>query len=205
MVFLDRDDAGRALGDRLRRLSLTDPVVLALPRGGVPVGYRVAWRSGLPWTSSSCASSVFRSSPSWPWAPSVRTRSGCWTTRSSQACGIGVEEIAAIEAHERQEVLSRARRYRAGRSRVPLGGRTAVVVDDGMATGSTARAACLVARAQGAAAVVMAVPVASSHAVIRLRDASDSWWRSSNRSRSSPSGSGTCDSTRRRMPRSSGC
>ena len=173
MVFLDRDDAGRMLGNRVRGLSLTDPVVLALPRGGVPVGYRVALalaapldvivvrKLGVPFQPELAMGAIGEDS--------VRVLDA----EVVEACGIGVEEISAIEARERLEVLSRARRYRAAAPRVPLEGRTAVVVDDGMATGSTARAACLVARAQGAAVVVMAVPVASTHAVRRLGDATD--------------------------------
>ena len=69
-------------------------------------------------------------------------------------------ELAAIAVREQAQVEARAARYRARRARLPLGGRVAVVVDDGIATGSTARAACQIARAHGAARVVLAVPVA---------------------------------------------
>jgi putative phosphoribosyl transferase len=82
--------------------------------------------------------------------------------------GVGEQEIAVVEARERAEIDRRARRFRGGRPRVPLGGRTAVVVDDGIATGATARAACQVAKAQGAARVVLAVPVASPDVVAEL-------------------------------------
>lgn len=71
-----------------------------------------------------------------------------------------IDELAAIERRERAELERRAERFRGDRDRVPLGGRTVIVVDDGIATGSTARAACQVARAQRAARVVLAVPVA---------------------------------------------
>jgi putative phosphoribosyl transferase len=74
--------------------------------------------------------------------------------------GITDTELAAVQEREQAEVEARAARYRSGRPRLPLTGRVAVVVDDGIATGSTARAACQVARAQGAARVVLAVPVA---------------------------------------------
>ena len=90
-----------------------------------------------------------------------------------RACGVTEEELADVEARERQELDRRVRQYRDGAPPHPSVGRTAVVVDDGMATGSTARAACLVARAQGVAYVVMAVPVASGHAVAQLREVSD--------------------------------
>jgi putative phosphoribosyl transferase len=74
-----------------------------------------------------------------------------------------------VERRERAELERRARLYRGGRSRVDLAGRTAVVVDDGIATGSTARAACQVARAQGAARVVLAEPVAPASTLGGLR------------------------------------
>lgn len=74
--------------------------------------------------------------------------------------GVSHEEIARIEARERAELERRVRVYREGRHPTSLAGATAIVVDDGLATGATARAACAVARAQGAASVVLAVPVA---------------------------------------------
>jgi putative phosphoribosyl transferase len=77
-------------------------------------------------------------------------------------------EIAAVERRERAELDRRAQRFRGDRPRTPLAGRTAVIIDDGIATGSTARAACQVARAQGAARVVLAVPVAPPSACAAL-------------------------------------
>ena len=77
-----------------------------------------------------------------------------------RATAVSAGELAAAEARERAEVQRRARRFRRGRPRQPLAGRIAVVVDDGVATGSTARAACQIARVQGATRVVLAVPVA---------------------------------------------
>ncbi len=82
-------------------------------------------------------------------------------------------ELAAIEARERAELERRARRFRAGRPAVPIAGRTVVVVDDGIATGSTARAACRVARAQGATRVILAVPVGHSESIRSLRGDAD--------------------------------
>lgn len=154
-------------------MALVDPVVLALPRGGVPVGYQVAAVLGAPLDVI-----VVRKLG----APFQRELAmgaiGEGSVRVLDddvllACGLTDEEIDASEARERQELERRVRQYREGAPRIGLSGRTAVVVDDGMATGSTARAACSVARAQGAGSVVMAVPVASGHAVAQLEGVSD--------------------------------
>jgi putative phosphoribosyl transferase len=90
----------------------------------------------------------------------------------SQA-GVSEEQIAVVEQRERVELTRRARRFRGDRPAIPLEGKTVVVVDDGIATGSTARAASQVCRAQGARRVVLAVPVAPPDWVARLADAAD--------------------------------
>jgi putative phosphoribosyl transferase len=90
-----------------------------------------------------------------------------------RSCGLDRSDVDAIERRERVELERRAREYRGDRARLDLHGRCAVLVDDGIATGSTARAACQVARAHGAARVVLAVPVASRPAVDSLRDVCD--------------------------------
>jgi putative phosphoribosyl transferase len=87
--------------------------------------------------------------------------------------GASDEELAAVEARERAELGRRARRFRARRRRLRLSGRTAIVVDDGIATGSTARAACLVARALGATHVVLATPVGPPESIAALRSVAD--------------------------------
>ena len=90
-----------------------------------------------------------------------------------QACGVSQDDLAAVQAREQAAVDARAARYRAVRPREPLAGRVAVVVDDGIATGSTARAACQIARAHGAARVVLAVPVAPPGWQARIGAAAD--------------------------------
>jgi putative phosphoribosyl transferase len=89
------------------------------------------------------------------------------------AAGIRSRELAEVEEREQAEVERRAKRYREGRSPVPLKGRVAVIVDDGIATGSTARAACQIARALGATKVVLAVPVAPRGWQDRIGDDAD--------------------------------
>lgn len=88
---------------------------------------------------------------------------------------ISNRELAVVEARERAELERRVRRYREGRPPVPVAGRTVVIVDDGIATGSTARAACRVIRARGAAKVVLAVPVAPQGWVSRMGGAADEY------------------------------
>jgi putative phosphoribosyl transferase len=88
--------------------------------------------------------------------------------------GVSADQLAAVEERERVELERRTQRFRGGRARIPLSERTVVVVDDGIATGSTASAACQVTRAQGAVRVVLAVPVAPPEWTARLeRDADD--------------------------------
>jgi predicted phosphoribosyltransferase len=171
--FLDRHDAGVALGARLATLSLSDPVVLALPRGGVPVAEGVATALGAP------LDVVVVRKLGVPFqhelAMGAVGEDGVLVLDEHmvRAAGIGPDELQTAEVRERAELDRRVRRYREGSARLPVTGRTAVVVDDGMATGSTAKAACLVVRAGGASRVVMATPVASSHAVALLRDVAD--------------------------------
>jgi putative phosphoribosyl transferase len=91
----------------------------------------------------------------------------------TRAAGVSDDEVAQIESQERAELERQVAQYRATCPRIPLPGRTAIVVDDGMATGSTARAACLVARAHGATRVIVATPVASRQAVALLAEVAD--------------------------------
>jgi putative phosphoribosyl transferase len=90
-----------------------------------------------------------------------------------RVAGVSSDQLAQIENRERTELVRRAQIFRAGRPAVELSGRTAIVVDDGVATGSTARAACRVARVRGADREIMATPVASTGAVATLRQEAD--------------------------------
>ncbi|HEY7359782.1 MAG TPA: phosphoribosyltransferase [Streptosporangiaceae bacterium] len=168
MPFLDRSDAGRRLANRMLQLRGEDVVVLALPRGGVPVAAEVARALGAPLDVI-----VVRKL-----GVPVQPELGMGAIGEGDVRIINPEvvaithvtdaEIAAVEGRERAELDRRARRFRGDRPRTPLAGRTAIIIDDGIATGSTARAACQVARAQGAARVVLAVPVAPPSACSAL-------------------------------------
>jgi putative phosphoribosyl transferase len=163
--FRDREDAGRQLAERLRRADLgTAPVViLALPRGGVPVAAAVlvVRKLGVPFQPELAMGAIGEGD--------VRVEN----EDVLRLAGLEEADLAAAESRERPEVDRRARRYRDGRPRLPLEGRCGVIVDDGIATGSTVRAACQVARRQGAARIVVAVPVASRPASEELTEVCD--------------------------------
>jgi putative phosphoribosyl transferase len=173
MPFLDRSDAGRRLAGRLLHLRGQDVVVLGLPRGGVPVAAEVARVLGAP------LDVILVRKLGVPVQPELGLGAiGEGDVRIINPEVVAIThvtagEIAAVEKRERAELERRARRFRGDRPRTPLTGRTAIVIDDGIATGSTARAACRVARAQGAVRVVLAVPVAPPPARTALADAAD--------------------------------
>ena len=158
-AFRDRADAGRQLAARLGHLRGRDVVVLGLPRGGVPVAAEVARALGAP------LDVVLVRKLGLPQQPELAMGAvgeGGVVVRVDEvvrAGGVLPAVFAGVEGRERAELTRRLGHLRAVRPGVPLAGRTAVVVDDGIATGSTARAACAVVRAQGAARVVLAAPV----------------------------------------------
>jgi predicted phosphoribosyltransferase len=161
MIFEDRLDAGHRLAAACRpfRNAWSNPVVLGIPRGGVPVAAVVAEgldapldvilvrKLGLPRNEEVAMGAI---------GEGVRVLDDDLV----RAMRVTDDELERVEVREQTELRRRVARYREGRHPVDLHGATAVIVDDGLATGSTARAACAVARAQGAASVVLAVPVA---------------------------------------------
>jgi putative phosphoribosyl transferase len=158
--FQDRAQAGRLLAERLTHLRGQDLVVLGLPRGGVPVARAVADALGAP------LDVIVVRKLGLPFQPEVAMgaigEGGFRVVDTSLVARAGVTpaEFRVVESRERDELESRVTRFRRGRERLDLHGRVAVVVDDGIATGSTARVACEIARHLGAARVVLAVPVA---------------------------------------------
>jgi len=175
MRFRDRRDAGRHLAEVVRRADLGggEVVVLGLPRGGVPVAFEIASvlrapldvivvrKLGVPFQPELAMGAIGEGG--------VRVEN----REVLQSAALGAFELDAVETRERAELERRAEQYRDGRARLDLRGRCAVIVDDGIATGSTIRAACQVARALGAARIVVAVPVASRQAAAALPDVCD--------------------------------
>jgi putative phosphoribosyl transferase len=160
MVFADRADAGRRLAAMLAYLGDEPVVVLGLPRGGVPVAFEVCRALGAPLDVILVRKLGVPFQPELGMGAIGEDGVRIINREVVRRAGVTDGELTAVEAGERAELEHRARRFRGGRPRQPLDGRVAVLVDDGVATGSTARAACQVARAQGAARVVLAVPVA---------------------------------------------
>ena len=158
-LFNDRVDAGRRLAERLESLRGQDIVVLGLPRGGVPVAFEVAKalhapldvlvvrKLGVPFQPELAFGAIGEGS--------VRVINDSVVREA----GLRSHDMDAVENAQRAELQRRVERFRRGRDRISLAGRVAVIVDDGVATGATAKAGCQVARAQGASRVVLAVPI----------------------------------------------
>lgn len=169
MSFLDRSDAGRRLANRMLHLRGEDVVVLALPRGGVPVAAEVARALGAPLDVIVVRKLGVPGQPEL--AMGALGEGGVVVVNELVVVDANVSDAAfrQVQETEQRELEGRAKNH----SRTPLNGRTAVVVDDGIATGSTARAACQVVRASGAHRVVLAAPVASPDSVNALKDVAD--------------------------------
>lgn len=172
-VFVDRLDAGRQLAARLEHLRDRDVVVLGIPRGGVPVAAEVARSLGAP------LDVVVVRKLGVPWQPELAMGAigeGGYRVLDRDLvarAGVSAQELAAVEARERVVLEDRVARLRKGRPPADLSGRVAVVVDDGIATGATARVACAVARHLGAARVVLATPVAAADTLAAVTEADE--------------------------------
>jgi putative phosphoribosyl transferase len=169
MRFSNRADAGRRLADRLIEYAAERPIVLALPRGGVPVGYEIARRLGAPLdvfivrklgvpgqeelAMGAIASGGIR----------VLNEEVLAMTSLTEA------EIAAVAAEEQRELERRERQYRGTRPPPSVRGRTVILVDDGLATGSTMRAAVAALRVEDPKRIIVAVPIAARETCDALR------------------------------------
>lgn len=160
-MFTNRVEAGKLLADQLTYLKASlDTVVLGLPRGGVVVAHEIAKALELPLDVIVVRKLGVPGQPELAMG-AVGEEDALVVNRDVlRAIHVPDAEFDDVEARERHEVEKRANLYRSARSRAPLKGKTVIIVDDGIATGSTARAACQVARAHGAGKIILAVPVA---------------------------------------------
>jgi putative phosphoribosyl transferase len=175
MPFKNRADAGHKLAKALAGYKAEKPVILALPRGGVSVAAEVAAaldapldlilvrKIGVPFQPELAMGAVVDGS-----APIVVRNENV-----IELAGIDESVFKAIGDSELAEIERRRRRYLGGRDRVDVGGRTAIVIDDGVATGATTRAALRATRARNPMRLVLAVPVAPTESLAELRGDAD--------------------------------
>ena len=171
--FPDRREAGRMLARTLLRRDYADAIVVGLPRGGVPVAAEVAdalsapldvlvvRKLGVPGHEEVAMGAVGEN------GTAVINQDVVTMAR------VPASALDAARRRESVEVERRVEMFREGRAALELGGRTVIVVDDGLATGATARAGCTIARARGAAEVVLAIPVAAPDALARVAEADE--------------------------------
>jgi putative phosphoribosyl transferase len=168
--FVDRRAAGRALAERLLAVELDAPVVVALPRGGVPVAYEVALALDAPLDIALVRKLGAPGRPELGIGALGEDGTVIIDRDTIAALGVSRPEVEAIVARESVELERRHRLYRGDQPPVDVRGRETVLVDDGIATGVTAIAAAGMLRERGAIRVLTAVPVCPATAVGHLRE-----------------------------------
>ncbi|MDH5530461.1 MAG: phosphoribosyltransferase family protein [Paracoccaceae bacterium] len=175
MRYRDRKEAGERLAQELLRLHLINPVVLALPRGGVPVAYEVAQafvapldlvmvrKIGLPSQPELAAGAVVNGT-----SPEIVVNEEI--ARHARLSNADIEALAETQL---DLIRERRRIYLKGRGQIPLKDRIVIIVDDGIATGATMRAALRAVRRQAPAQIIVAVPVAAPDTLDEIRDEAD--------------------------------
>lgn len=174
-LFKNRVEAGRLLAAKLLHHRERRPVVLALPRGGVPVAAEIARALGAP------LDLIIVRKIGAPWQPELAIGAMAdgeppEVVRNEdiiRELGVDEDAFAREAAEQAREIERRRKAYLQGRPPLPLAGRTAIVVDDGIATGATMRAALIAVRRRGAVRVVLAVPVAPPSTLDALKPLAD--------------------------------
>jgi putative phosphoribosyl transferase len=172
-VFADRRDAGRRLAEGLMSVRAEKPVIVALPRGGVPVAYEVATALGAPLEVLAVRKLGAPANPELGIGAVAEDGTAVIDSATVVALGVGQEQLAAILAHETGELRRRVSLYRGDRPPPDLQGRTVVVIDDGIATGVTDAAALRAIRKMDPGKVILAVPVCAPEAASRLAPEAD--------------------------------
>jgi predicted phosphoribosyltransferase len=174
VLFVDRREAGRRLAVRLRSYAGPDTLVLALPRGGVPVGYEVARALEVPLDVFVVRKLGLPGHPEMAMGAIASGGIPLLNDNLVQYLGLSPELVDEVVEQEREELERRELEYRGTESPPDVRGRTVILIDDGLATGSTMLAAIEALRKLGPARIVVAVPVASPQACEALaREADD--------------------------------
>ncbi len=171
--FADRHDAGRRLAARLERFAADRPVVIGMPRGGVPVAAEVARALDAPLDVAVVRKIGAPQNPEFALGAVAEGGVHVLSSRATHALGLSDAALRALIVRAERELREKTLRYRGGRAPLELTGRTAILVDDGLATGRSAHAALLSLRKRGAARVILAVPVAAVQSVGALTGLAD--------------------------------
>jgi predicted phosphoribosyltransferase len=159
--FVDRREAGRRLAEPVGALALDDPIVVALPRGGVPVAAEVAGALGAPLEVLVVRKLGMPGQPELALGALAEGGAEVVDPHLARLGRVDATALDLLRAHARAEIERRVLTYRGGRPPPDVDGRVVVLIDDGLATGRTAEAAFAALRTAGASRVVLAVPVAS--------------------------------------------
>ncbi len=175
MPFRDRSDAGRCLAKALEQYRHPRPVILALPRGGVPVAAEIASALDAPLDLILVRKIGVPMQPELAMGAVVDGGSPLIVRNDDviQMAGIEEAEFKSVCDKELTEIKRRRQRYLGGRERINIAGKTAIVVDDGIATGATTRAALRAARMCQPKRLVLAVPVAPTETLTAISDEAD--------------------------------
>lgn len=169
MTFQDRQDAGRKLAERVFERNWSQPIVLALPRGGVPLAFEVARKISAPMEILVARKVGAPLNPEYGIGAIAESGEVWIDEQRARAVGASMTQIQQIVGNEKAEVERRVDLYRRGRALPSMRGRSAILVDDGLATGVTAFAAFLYLKNLGAAEVVLAVPVGAASTIRKFQ------------------------------------
>jgi putative phosphoribosyl transferase len=169
VLFADRHDAGRRLAALLADFRQENPIVVGIPRGGVPVAAEVARALEAPLDLVVVRKVGAPENPEYAIGALAEGEVSVIDDQTVRSLGLGAAELEAVVGQARRELAERLARYDGERPRLAVAGRTVLLVDDGLATGRTARAAARSLRERGATRVILAVPVAARESARELR------------------------------------